>query len=124
MVQLESDGRLTFELEAPEATTVELLGAFRGWHPERIPMNRQSDGRWTVVIEVPPGDFLFRYVVDGEHEVIDDHAHGTRFDADGRPWSRAWRPDWSWAEAGVLATIVADRAVSEDAGPDARPRAA
>lgn len=136
MVQLESDGRLTFEIEAPAAETVELLGAFRGWHPERIPMSRDSDGRWTITLDAPPGDYLFRYVVDGEHEVIDEHAHGTRFDAGGRPWSRAWRPNWAWYEAGVLAAIPPCTAAAAGEGeasgspttspttPHSQPRAA
>ena len=99
MVQLEPDGRLVFSLDAPEAREVLLLGAFRGWHVERLPMERDPDGRWHLELDVAPGEYLFRYEVDGDVRT-DDEAHGTRLDPSGRPWSRAWRPNFTWAEAG------------------------
>jgi len=99
MVQLEPDGRLVFSFTAPDAKEVLLLGTFHGWHRERLPMHRSPSGDWTIELDVTPGEYLFRYEVDGEIR-NDDEAHGTRIDPEGRPWSRAWRPNLTWAEAG------------------------
>jgi hypothetical protein len=99
MVQLEPDGRLVFSFAATDAREVFLLGAFHGWTVERLPMHRSTTGEWTLELDLPPGDYLFQYEVDGVL-TTDDEAHGTRIDGDGRPWSRAWRPNLTWAEAG------------------------
>jgi 1,4-alpha-glucan branching enzyme len=112
MVQIEPDGRLAFSLAASETTEareVLLVGAFHGWHLERIPLERTAEGGWIVQLDVPPGEYLYQFQVDGEAR-LDAEAHGQRLGPDGRPWSRAWRPNFAWAEAGVPWT-----------GPDPRP---
>jgi 1,4-alpha-glucan branching enzyme len=92
MVSYNGEGRLVFEVQAPEAEKVELVGAFHGWHEQCYPMVREDDGRWTISIDAGPGQYLFRYLIDGERWVLDEDAHGTVRTADGSEKSRAWRP--------------------------------
>ena len=124
MVQLEADGTLVFEIEVAGARSVELVGAFHGWHLERIPMQdlgpvgettRSMTGsgspsptlppnapdapphRFRAVLDLRAGAYLFHYLVDDERRELDPESHGTRLGPDGQPWSRAWCPSFSWA---------------------------
>ena len=114
MRHLEPDGRLVFTIDAPGAAEVEILGAFRGWNVERIPMEPAGDGQWRLELNVAAGEYRYRVRVDGR-ERVDDQAHGTRRDADGLPWSRAWRPDWTWAESGFTGDAPAQGAAADAA---------
>ena len=50
----------------PDATSVALAGTFNQWSASATPLSREgSEGRWTVVVPLPPGEHLFMYVVDG-----------------------------------------------------------
>ena len=55
----------TFVRRAPEAKTVRLSGTFNGWDPEATPLRKQRNGMWTVTIELEPGRYEYKYVVDG-----------------------------------------------------------
>lgn len=92
MVNIELDGSVTFLLDAPEAHGVEVVGAFRGWDEQAVPMHRLDDGTWCVTIDPAPGVYLFRFRVDGTQWRIDDAAHGTVVGDDGAARSRVWRP--------------------------------
>lgn len=60
--------RLTFTL--PEfiwADRVYLVGDFNAWNRTSHPMRQQTDGRWSITIELPAGPaYEFRYLCDGE----------------------------------------------------------
>ena len=55
MVSYLGDGRLIFTIEAPDASKVELVGAFHAWHEQNYPMTRDEDGTWTTAIDAGPG---------------------------------------------------------------------
>ena len=55
--------RVTFALHAPDAARVELSGSFAGWSP--LPMERWPDGTWVLVLDLPPGEHAYSYLVDG-----------------------------------------------------------
>lgn len=57
--------RVRFELEAPEAQTVAVSGTFCGWS-DVLPLKRQKDGPWKLTMNLPPGRYEYRFVVDGE----------------------------------------------------------
>jgi hypothetical protein len=56
---------VVFTIDAPQAFEVYLAGDFNDWTPERTPM--EPKGRiWRAVLQLPPGRYRYRYVVDGE----------------------------------------------------------
>jgi 1,4-alpha-glucan branching enzyme len=57
-------GGVYFQLRRPAATSVAVAGDFNGWSREAHPMTR-SGAFWTSVVALPPGDYVFMYVVDG-----------------------------------------------------------
>jgi chromosome partitioning protein len=55
---------VVFTVEALGAERVQLVGDFNGWSVEGSDM--ESDGRfWRKVLNLPPGRYLYRFVVDG-----------------------------------------------------------
>lgn len=92
MITVEDGGSLRFEIRVPGAERVELVGDFEGWHESRLPMEAGPEGTFRLDLDVRPGTYLFRYLVDGERWVLDDDAHGLHLGEDGCLRSRAWRP--------------------------------
>ena len=64
--------RVTFELpDGIEATTASLVGEFNDWNPETTPMIRRKDGKFAVTITLKPGEYRYKFLVDGtrwEHD--------------------------------------------------------
>jgi 1,4-alpha-glucan branching enzyme len=55
-----------FVFHAPEAESVSIVGNFNNWVPsENYRMNRNEDGTWSKVISLEPGQYQYKYVVDG-----------------------------------------------------------
>ena len=53
-----------FTLDAPESSRVQLAGDFNSWIPDGNEMEF-SNGLWRKMIELTPGRYRYRYVVDG-----------------------------------------------------------
>ena len=51
--------------------SVFLAGSFNAWSRDALPMERDDDGHWHASVPLPPGRWLYKFVVDG----------------------RSWRPD-------------------------------
>jgi len=66
--------RVTFRLTSA-AQSAALLGDFNLWSPAAHPLERAEDGSLGVTVALEPGDYRFRYLVDGEW-VNDDAADG------------------------------------------------
>ena len=58
------EGGYLFSHKAPSATSVHLAGGFNGWSTTANPMVNK-DGVWTVVLELAPGRYEYKFVVDG-----------------------------------------------------------
>ncbi|MDE3128178.1 MAG: isoamylase early set domain-containing protein [Gemmatimonadota bacterium] len=55
-----------FELAAPGAVGVALVGDFNAWNASATPMERTADGKaWTVTVKLPTGRHVYAFVVDG-----------------------------------------------------------
>lgn len=57
---------IVFELDAPEASSVQVLGDFNHWSRDTNAMQRGADGRWRVTTMLPPGRYVYAYLVDGQ----------------------------------------------------------
>lgn len=58
--------RVRFGYFNPEAREVSLAGSFNDWDRRATPMKRDALGDWMVELELPPGEYRYRLVVDGE----------------------------------------------------------
>jgi 1,4-alpha-glucan branching enzyme len=57
--------QMTFKLDDPSAGTVNLAGEFNEWSPTATPLKKGEDGVWQVTLELAPGKYLYKFVVDG-----------------------------------------------------------
>ena len=64
-----------FRFDSKDARDVALAGSFSDWRPS-YPMQRSSDGVWTLVLPITPGVHDYSFVVDGERWVPDPYAPG------------------------------------------------
>jgi 1,4-alpha-glucan branching enzyme len=56
-----------FELSAPSASRVALVGSFNEWNPVATPLERDAaSGKWVVSLRLPPGRHVYAFVVDGD----------------------------------------------------------
>jgi 1,4-alpha-glucan branching enzyme len=55
-----------FSLCASHATSVFLAGTFNGWNPRATPMRKYGDCEWRAALELPPGRYEYKFVVDGQ----------------------------------------------------------
>ncbi|HEX6051657.1 MAG TPA: hypothetical protein VFZ21_20460 [Gemmatimonadaceae bacterium] len=70
-----------FELSAPAASRVALVGSFNRWNPAATPLERDpATGKWMVALQLPPGRHVYAFVVDGD--VTADPAAPRAADAD------------------------------------------
>ncbi len=67
-----SKKKVTFSLQAPDASSVLLAGDFTGWDAQALPLARQKSGVWKKVVSLAPGRYEYRFLVDGQW--VDDPA--------------------------------------------------
>ena len=74
-----------FELHAPGADRVELLGTFNNWRTGDIVLvGPDATGHWTATVELPEGRYEYVFLVDGERWVADPRMATHRPDGFGR----------------------------------------
>jgi 1,4-alpha-glucan branching enzyme len=56
---------IVFQLDAPFAGEVHLAGDFNDWSPTANPMEKGDDGIWRAALELAPGSYEYKFVVDG-----------------------------------------------------------
>lgn len=55
-----------FYFDAPAADRVALVGDFNAWNPQATPLRRRKkDGRWWARVSLLPGEYQYKFVVDG-----------------------------------------------------------
>jgi 1,4-alpha-glucan branching enzyme len=57
--------KVRFNLYAPEAERVFLVGDFNGWDVHNLPMRKDHKGTWGTSFALPPGRYEYRFWVDG-----------------------------------------------------------
>lgn len=66
-IKKNKDGSVSFACEtAPGALKVYLVGDFNGWDPEARRMVKGKDGSYRAKVELEPGQYQYKFVVDGE----------------------------------------------------------
>ncbi len=61
-------GKIEFEYYAPLAQKVQLAGTFNRWNAQKTLLKKDREGRWKVVLQLSPGRYEYRYLVDGNWE--------------------------------------------------------
>jgi len=56
---------VNFSLSAPQAQNVFLAGDFNGWDVHSHPLIKDSKGTWKISIDLKPGIYEYRFIVDG-----------------------------------------------------------
>jgi cytoskeletal protein CcmA (bactofilin family) len=51
---------------SPGAASMALTGDFIDWDPEGIPMVQDEYGTWSTMHSLPPGEYKYKFVIDGE----------------------------------------------------------
>jgi hypothetical protein len=54
-----------FHLEAPFAESVKLAADFTDWEKFPLDMIKSESGVWFTVVPLPPGNYSYRFIVDG-----------------------------------------------------------
>jgi len=74
-----------FQIHAPGAQRVELLGDFNNWTPGVIRLQGpDASGHWTANVELPEGHYEYQFLVNGKTWVTDPNADTHRPDGFGR----------------------------------------
>ena len=74
-----------FQIHAPGAQRVELVGDFNNWTPGAIRLHGpDASGHWTADVELPEGRYEYQFLVNGKTWVTDPNAATHRPDGFGR----------------------------------------
>jgi len=57
--------RVTLTFYSPDARNVALVGDFNNWDYTKT-LKKDKDGNWKARLELEPGKYEYRYLVDGE----------------------------------------------------------
>lgn len=55
-----------FSLDASGAHSVYLAGEMTEWNKNKVAMLLGEDGKWRVTVDLGPGEWLYKYIVDGK----------------------------------------------------------
>lgn len=58
-------GKTVFVCWSDAAQSVFLAGSFNDWDPTRTPMDPHGDGSWRAELELAPGRYEYKFIVDG-----------------------------------------------------------
>ncbi|MDD2927738.1 MAG: isoamylase early set domain-containing protein [Candidatus Omnitrophica bacterium] len=65
MARLTGSKLTEFKLYAPQAKKVSLAGTFNKWDIKKLPAKNDSKGNWMVKVNLKPGRYEYKFVVDG-----------------------------------------------------------
>lgn len=77
---LATGGRATFRLRSPSASTVQVAGDWNNWGKGDaesgevlvgLMEKEEKSGLWTVTIDLPPGRYRYRFIIDENRSVLD-----------------------------------------------------
>jgi hypothetical protein len=57
------------EADFPDASQVAVTGDFTDWSVEGVPLQREANGLWLLELEIEPGCYEYKFIVDGVWKV-------------------------------------------------------
>jgi len=57
--------QIEFTFYAPDAKKVYIAGTFNDWNPKLMPLKKDKNGTWRILIKLAPGRYEYKYFVDG-----------------------------------------------------------
>jgi hypothetical protein len=66
-----ADGGVEFTYQDPGAGSVSLAGDFNSWSTTAVPMSMDDEGVWRAVIDLAPGTYEYKFVVNGSEWIAD-----------------------------------------------------
>jgi 1,4-alpha-glucan branching enzyme len=60
------NGGVEFRFYRPRALGACVAGTFNGWDTIAHPMRKLEGGWWSTMLHLPPGEYQFRYIADGQ----------------------------------------------------------
>ncbi len=66
---------ITFKISAPSARDVKLAGDFNSWNPSKTILKKSKDGTWTRDLDLKPGRYEYKFVVDGQWQRDQSNSH-------------------------------------------------
>jgi 1,4-alpha-glucan branching enzyme len=82
MTTVTGHGEVEFRFYRPDSASAGVAGDFNGWSAEKLPMRPQGGGWWCARATLPPGEYRFRYNVDG-HWFTDYASYGVELGPTG-----------------------------------------
>lgn len=70
------NGKVVFTFQWEGAKVVYLAGNFNNWSPTALPMKEVEPGLWRAELELEPGTYQYKYVIDGTTWKEDPNAPG------------------------------------------------
>ena len=67
--------RIPLRIRAEGAREVVVTGDFTQWAKDKVRLTPATGGEWTTMLELAPGEYQYRLIVDGEWR---DHPEATR----------------------------------------------
>ncbi len=58
--------KIPFTVDAPDAGKVSLAGSFNGWKMDQYFLDKGDDGKWSIELDLDPGDYEYKFLQDGE----------------------------------------------------------
>ena len=68
--QSEMVKKTEFTLSTPRAQKVSIAGDFNQWNPSSHPLQQDIKGTWRVSLDLKPGKYEYRFLLDGECKMI------------------------------------------------------
>jgi 1,4-alpha-glucan branching enzyme len=57
---------IQFVFQGDGAKSVKLAGAFTDWEKGAVEMVKAKDGKWSIILKLAPGEYQYKFLVDGE----------------------------------------------------------
>ncbi len=62
----EKGRKVVFQLNAPNANEVLLIGDFNSWEEAGLAMKKNKNGVWNAELNLMPGRYEYKFIVDGQ----------------------------------------------------------
>ena len=61
--------KIPFDIYAPDASNVELVGCFNSWMPGQYILKKERDGFWKTKVDLCGGKYEYKFIVDNKWQI-------------------------------------------------------